>query len=63
MKTNSQKLVLFFFFLLSVIGWSQTKGGSPAESVTGNINGATITIKYGSPSVKGRAIWGALVPF
>lgn len=63
MKTNSQKLVLFFFFLLSVIGWSQTKAGSPAESVSGNINGATITIKYGSPSVKGRAIWGALVPF
>ena len=36
---------------------------SPAESATGKINGATITIIYGSPSVKGREIWGKLVPF
>lgn len=30
---------------------------------TGKINGATISINYSSPSVKGRKIWGELVPF
>ena len=42
---------------------AQEKPASPAESVTGKINGKTITINYSSPSVKGRTIWGALVPF
>ena len=42
---------------------AQKKMASPAETVTGKINGATITIKYGSPSVNGREIWGQLVPF
>jgi hypothetical protein len=27
------------------------------------VNGATITINYSSPGVKGRQIWGALVPY
>ncbi|MGL2994569.1 DUF2911 domain-containing protein [Flavobacterium sp. TSSA_36] len=36
---------------------------SPAETVKGTYNGANVTINYGSPSVKGRVIWGGLVPF
>lgn len=36
---------------------------SPAAVATGKINGATISINYSSPSVKGRQIWGSLVPF
>jgi len=36
---------------------------SPRDSVTGKAGGATITINYGSPSVKGRKIWGDLVPY
>lgn len=42
---------------------AQDKPASPAEVATGKINDATITIKYSSPSVKGREIWGGLVPF
>ena len=42
---------------------AQNKPASPASSTTGQINGATISINYGSPSVKGRVIWGELVPF
>ena len=42
---------------------AQDKPTSTKEVVTGKINGATITINYGSPSVKGREIWGKLVPF
>lgn len=33
---------------------------SPATTATGKIKDATITINYGSPSVKGRTIWGGL---
>ena len=42
---------------------AQNKPASPAASATGKINGATISINYSSPSVKGRVIWGGLVPF
>ena len=42
---------------------AQEKPTSTKEVVTGKINGATININYGSPSVKGREIWGKLVPF
>ncbi|WP_204353277.1 DUF2911 domain-containing protein [Pedobacter yulinensis] len=33
---------------------------SPAETVTGKVKGANITISYSSPAVKGREIWGAM---
>ena len=36
---------------------------SPAATATGTIGAANLTIKYSSPSVKGRAIWGGLVPY
>lgn len=36
---------------------------SPAETVTADFNGNIVTINYGSPKVKGREIWGALVPY
>src|SRR4029079_3907103 len=36
---------------------------SPPATATGKVNGATITINYSSPGVKGRQIWGALVPY
>lgn len=42
---------------------AQGKPSSSKEATTGKINGATITVNYGSPSVNGREIWGALVPF
>ena len=42
---------------------AQGKPSSSKEVATGKINGATITINYGSPSVNGREIWSALVPF
>ncbi|AWW32997.1 DUF2911 domain-containing protein [Echinicola strongylocentroti] len=36
---------------------------SPPATATGEVNGANITINYSSPGVKGRTIWGDLVPF
>lgn len=36
---------------------------SPADSISGKVGNANITIKYGSPSVRERKIWGSLVPY
>lgn len=36
---------------------------SPRKELKGQLNGVNITIDYGSPSTKGRAIWGSLVPY
>jgi len=36
---------------------------SPAASVSQTIGISTVNVKYSRPSVKGREIWGALVPY
>jgi hypothetical protein len=36
---------------------------SPAETATGKIGDATVIVNYSSPAVKGRKIWGDLVPY
>ena len=48
--------------LFSSVLWAQNQASPPATA-TGKVNGATITINYSSPGVKGRPIWGALVPY
>lgn len=59
-----KKIVLSFITLLTVTAVNaQDKPKSPPASVSGKINGAVITINYSSPSVRGRKIWGELVPF
>lgn len=59
-----KKIYLLFIALLTVTFVNaQNKPASPAAVTTGKINGATISINYSSPSVKGRKIWGELVPF
>ena len=60
-----KKSIVILASILSIFNFctAQKQAASPAETATGKINGATITIKYGSPSVKGREIWGQLVPF
>jgi hypothetical protein len=65
MKKLQQLLLLASAVVCSVTASAQ-KGKprvSPADSVTGTVKGATITIHYSSPSVKGRPIWGSLVPY
>jgi hypothetical protein len=36
---------------------------SPGDSVSGVVGSSKISINYGSPSVRGRKIWGGLVPY
>ena len=55
--------VLFAFALLvSTITWAQDKKplASPRDSVSATVAGSTLTINYGSPSLKGREIIGKL---
>lgn len=54
-------LLLASFFTASAIH-AQEKA-SPAATTTGKIGDANITISYSSPAVKGRKIWGDLVPY
>ena len=41
----------------------KSKRASPPETATGTVAGSNITINYSSPAVKGRKIWGDLVPY
>ncbi|MDQ3279413.1 MAG: DUF2911 domain-containing protein [Bacteroidota bacterium] len=50
-------------FLMSFAACAQGNKASPAATATGKVGGANITINYSSPSVKGRTIWGELVPY
>ena len=51
-------------FALSCISSLIFAQQSPNKTATGTINGANVTIKYGSPFVKGRPIYGTdLVPY
>jgi hypothetical protein len=56
LKTGAMTLLLI---LSSTVTWAQ----SPAATAKGTINGANITVNYSSPSVKGRKIYGGLVPY
>jgi len=54
---------LKFTFVLLMIATLTFAQESPRKQATGKIGIVTIDIDYGSPSVKGRTIWGELVPF
>ena len=51
---------LVFSFLTSC---AQEPRQSPAAKATGKAGNTNITISYSQPSVKGRKIWGDLVPY
>lgn len=54
--------MLFTAITISVSAMAQNAQPkpSPAATATGKVKGATITINYSSPAVKGRKIWGSL---
>lgn len=63
MKLKKKIQVIIFALFMTTFVNAQNKPASPAAVATGKINGANISINYSSPSVKGRVIWGELVPF
>jgi hypothetical protein len=67
---NSPKKNFLFTFLFlfamtaSVFAQDAAKPkASPAATASGKVGAATITVAYSSPSVRGRTIWGELVPY
>jgi len=54
-------LVLFSVSLIAQE--DKSKRPSPPAKVSEKVGNATITIDYSQPSVKGREIWGGLVPY
>jgi len=54
---------LKFTFVLLLIATVTFAQESPRKHATGKAGTATVDIDYGSPSVKGRTIWGELVPY
>lgn len=60
MKLIKGAFLSLSMLLISTVSFSQA---SPAATATGKVGEANITITYNSPSVKGRQIWGGLVPF
>ncbi len=63
MKNPLLKLTMLFALLFAATITINAQRASPAASAEGMIGEAKITIKYSQPSVKGRQIWGGLVPF
>ncbi|TRW24336.1 DUF2911 domain-containing protein [Flavobacterium zepuense] len=64
MKLASKIAILFMAVLTTSLATAQEKKpASPPATATGKIGGANISIKYNSPFVKGRTIWGELVPY
>lgn len=64
MKTFNLKSSLFAMAMMAFVAFSATaqEKASPAKVAEGTAAGAKITINYSSPAVKGRVIWGDLVP-
>jgi len=59
-KTQFMMLLALVGFMTSTIVYAQK---SPPAKAEGKIGSASISIAYSSPSVKGRKIWGDLVPY
>lgn len=55
-------LVVLLVVLFQFFKWN-TKQASPEDTVTATVGAATIEIQYSQPSVKGREIFGGLVPY
>lgn len=59
-------LAVTFLFLQSFSGFAQDDKAnrpSPPAKVSEEIGDATVTIDYSQPAVKGRTVWGELVPY
>ena len=62
-KITGLFVFIFLCFNLTAIAQLNTPRGSQQASVTQKIGLTSVTINYSRPSVKGREIWGKLVPY
>ncbi len=66
-KITNRVLITLFAIGLSTLSTlaqgDKASRPSPPATASGKIGDANVTINYSSPSVKGRTIWGDLVPY
>lgn len=65
-RIQTRVVLAFAACLVSSVVFAQGGKGnraSPAATATGKVKDASITIRYSSPGVKGRKIFGGLVPY
>ena len=63
LKLSTLLLLLFASATVLSQGVTLPRTPSPAASISQTIGISTVNVNYSRPSVKGRDIWGALVPF
>ena len=66
MKNFITTFCIFAFLIFSLQSFSQqitTPAPSPAATVSQSVGISTVTVKYSRPAVKGREVWGKLVPY
>jgi len=56
-------MILIAVFASQAASSQEQKPLSPYAEASGIINGSKITVNYSSPFVKGRTVWGELVPY
>jgi len=61
MKFTKNLLAFALMAFVSISAFAQEKP-SPAKTAEGMVGDAKVTISYSSPAVKGRTVWGDLVP-
>src|SRR3954468_14088752 len=63
--TKSLYVLILSIFSIQLYAQNVTMpaGASPAAKISQTIGISTVDVTYGRPSVKGRPIWGALVPY
>lgn len=66
-KSSMRILQLIFLAFISISSFSQgvttPRTPSPASEVSQTIGISRVTVNYSRPSVKGREVWGSLVPY
>jgi hypothetical protein len=66
LKLSGSVAMAFLLFLGSVMvaeAQDKPKRTSPMRTASAMVNGNEVSITYSAPSVKGREIWGSLVPY
>jgi len=63
LSTGKKFAVLCALLTQSATAYTEPAKGSPAASVSQSIDDAVISVEYSRPGVRGRVIWGQLVPY
>lgn len=59
-KKSTTGVLLALFLFTNIMC---ANGQSPSADAKGTVNGKNISVKYSSPSVRGRVIFGGLIPY